>query len=163
MKLHLRYLVLVALPLALAACGDDDGGQDVDIRGLTADEQADVAADALCDWAAECGQVSYDCSSDGTTTTCTGTIETTTYQACYAETEPDMLEDFQGCTLTADQEATINGCLNAMVAEPCLTQDQVDANAAAMEQGEDPPYGGDAQAACTPLGAIFDSCDATPQ
>jgi hypothetical protein len=163
MKTHHRYLSLLALPLALIACGDDDA-RTVDIRGLTAEEAADEAADALCDRAAECGEVSYECSSDGTTQVCTGTIETTSYTACYAETQPEIRADLEDCELTTAQEELVNECMNAMLAQPCLTQDQVDANAEAMEQDLDPPYGGTPPAACAQVGEIFEACDdSTPQ
>ena len=161
MKTHPWYLLL-ALPLAVVACGGDDG-LTVDIRGLTAEEAADEAAGALCEWAAECGQVSYECSSDGTTTTCAGTIEPMTYTACYADLQAEMRADFVGCELTTAEQVLVNDCVNGMLAVPCLTQAQVDANAEAMEQDLDPPYQTDPPVACEQVGEVFDTCDATPQ
>jgi len=162
MKTHPRYLLLLALPLALVACGGDDG-LTVDIRGLTEEEAADVSAGAICTRWSECGDVSYECSSDGTTTTCVGTIEPVTYAACYTDLQPEMREDFVGCELTTAEQVLVNDCVNGMLAAPCLTQGQVDANAEAMEQELDPPYGTEPPIACQQVGAVFETCDATPQ
>lgn len=162
MKKHHPYLILLALPLALIACGDDDG-LTVDIRGLTAEEAADEAAGALCTRWSECGEVSYECTGDGETQVCTGIIEPVTYTACYADLQAEMRDDFVGCELTTAQEVAVNDCVNGMLAMPCLTQDQVDANAEALEQDLDPPYQAEAPIACQQVGEVFETCDATPQ
>jgi hypothetical protein len=158
---HLTLLALFLLSVSLFACGDDDGTSSVDIRGLTAEEAAAVSAEAICNQSVRCGAVSYECSSDGQTTTCTGTIEPVQYQECYLDLEPEMRGDFEGCELTEAQALQANDCVNAMADAPCLTQAQVDANAAAREVGDDPPYGGELPVACEQIGAVFEACDAT--
>jgi hypothetical protein len=150
------FLISCLALSSLAACGGDDT---IDISGDTPEQAADEIAGAVCAQQSECGEWSIDCTSDGTSTTCTATHSDVTVDACVAEARPEILSDLQCVDLTPEQEQTINDCINGLAAMPCISQDEMDAYVAAIEAGMDPePPGGAPPAECDQLEAIFSSC-----
>ena len=157
----LLFLPAILLAMGMVGCPKKDKeGFRIDIRGLGPDEAAAHIADQMCQYMQVCGMVMYECEgSSGGDTMCTGTIEYPPYGYCHAELSTDIRDDLFCEPLSPTEEVNVNDCINAMLAEPCLTQAQVDANAAAMAAGEDFPYGGTVPAACYMLGAIIDNCE----
>lgn len=156
--------LLAAASLAALAlgCGDSHGpggGARVDVTGDSPEEAADEVADAICSWTAECGEASVECGGSGSgDITCTGTIEDVSFAECFDELHPEMLADFRCADLTPDQEALVNDCINAMVANPCITMSDLDAYTAAIERGEDPAWPIETPPECEALDDIFDGC-----
>ena len=155
----MKSLVLntIALALFTTACG---GGSSVDLVGKSDQQKADEVASAVCEQSAECGNVSIDCTSDQNgNLDCTGNIEPVTYDACYADEYGDILEDFQSCDLTAEQEQTIEDCVNAILDQDCVSQGELDAYVAEIEAGNDDAQLRPLPAACVQTSAIFETCN----
>lgn len=129
------------------------------IVGQEPEAQAEEIADAICDREAECGNASISCTVSNNMTDCTGMIEPVAYDECYAEEQPDILEDLQNCNLTEAQEQTIQTCINKRLAEPCITQAQLDAFVAEVEAGnEDATLGSPPPPECVETEAIIEAC-----
>jgi hypothetical protein len=149
-------LKTIALALFATACG---GGSSVDLVGKSDQEQADEVADAICEQSADCGEVSIECTSDQDgNLDCTGLIEPVAYDACYADTYGDVLEDFQSCDLTAEEEQTIEDCVNAILDQGCVSQGELDDFIAEIEAGNDDAQLRPIPTACVQTSAIFESC-----
>ena len=148
--------------LFATACGG--GGSSVSIVGDTPEQQAETVADALCDELVACGQATLDCPFNEETQMieCTGMIEDVDYDACFAQYEPGFLSDFQNCELTAEEEGLVEDCLNAILAQPCITQEELDAYGDEIEAGNEPEPLREYPEVCEQVDAIFESC-ATPQ
>lgn len=148
--------------LFATACGG--GGSSVSIVGDTPEQQAETIADALCDKQVECRQATIDCETDPETQMldCTGTFEDVDYDECVADNEPGILADFQNCELTAEEEAIVEDCVNALLAQPCISQAELDAYIAEIEAGNEPEEPREYPEACVETDAIFEACS-TPQ
>jgi hypothetical protein len=108
-------------------------------------------ADALCDR----GQMRLIRSPP---TVCEGTIERATYEACFAEAEPDIRADLEQCALTAAEERQLQDCINARLEESCISQSELDAYVAKLNAGDPdadirPPL-----PECVGIGALFEGC-----
>lgn len=153
-----RYsFAFVPFALFVAACGGD-GAASVDIVGKPPAEQAEIVADALCDAIVTCGQPNFEFTQEGETLICTATIEEADYAECVAEEEPDILADLEACDLTAEEEQTVQSCLNAQLAQPCVTQAQLDAYCDEVEAGNEPEWPVPIPESCEETDAIFESC-----
>lgn len=159
----MKLIVYALFPVALlvAACGG--GGSSVDIVGDPPDQQAEAIADAICDQQVECGEATVDCTFNQETqmNECVGTIEDVEYDACVAETEPEILATLEGCELTAEEEQLVEDCINDQTAQSCITQAELDAYAAELEAGNEPEELRPPPAACEQAFAILEAC--TPQ
>lgn len=156
MKNGLACCVLGAWLFA-AGCGGGSGG--VSIVGAEPAEQADEIADAICEREAECGSASISCTVSNNMTDCTGMIEPVSYDECYAEERPDILEDLENCNLTEAQETTIQTCINKLLGRSCITQAQLDAFVAEIEAGnEEATLGGPPPPECVEADAIIEAC-----
>ncbi len=156
-----QFLHSLVLGCALAACG---GGNSIDIVGESPESQADQIADALCDQQVKCGTTTISCTQSGDTVDCTGTIEhDETYDACYADTRPEVLEDLSSCDLTADQERELQSCINATLDQSCISQEELDAYVAEVEAGNEDATLRDPPPECAGLEALFEGCDAARQ
>lgn len=155
-----RYsFAFVPFALFVAACGGD-GTTTVDIVGKPPAEQAEIVADAFCESIVACGEPSIDITQEGETIICTATIEDADYAMCVEEFEPDILADLESCELTAEQEQTVQNCVNATLAQPCVTQAQLDAYCAEIEGGNfEPEWPVEVPAACEETDAIFEACE----
>jgi hypothetical protein len=142
-----------------AACGG--GGSGVSIVGDTPEEAAAEVADAICDQIQECGEVSVDCTFNQETQMleCVGTIEEAGPHAdCVAEEEPDILADLQACELTDEEMQLGEDCINAQLAQPCITQEELDEYVAETEAGNEPPPLRDLPPECEEFFAIIEAC-----
>lgn len=148
------------LTLLISGCpSSGDSGLRIDIRGLSPDEAADHVADRMCKYMDKCGMVIYECSaSTDEPVVCEGTIEPFPYSACYGVLQEDFREELFCKELSSEEQNLVNKCFNEMLAEPCLTQEQVDANADAIAEGEDPPYGPVMSSECMQLQPVFEEC-----
>ena len=149
------------IALAWGGCNPDPISRPiVDIRGLSDADAADDIADAICSQAVECGVATYSCSSSSEGgEVCEGTVETVSYADCYVEVNEEIYEDLQGVELSEGEMEIVNGCVNAMVANDCVTQAQVDANVAAMNSGDDPDFEETIPVECAQIDKIFGDDD----
>lgn len=154
MRINLASLSL-GLALVTFGCGSDE----IDITGDTPEQAAAEIATAVCERNVECGSPDVTCNSTQSGVDCTGTIEPVVYDQCVAELKPDIQMDLQACDLTPEQEATVNGCINAMLAQDCITQAELDAAVVEIEAGREPTLG-QVPPECLQLEAIFETCGA---
>jgi hypothetical protein len=125
-------LVVVAL-LTIGACDDTGHPAHVELSGQTPSEGAHLAADALCSRAVRCGTAEIQCvSSPEQSAQCSATIVHPDKNTCYTQVEPGI-EDLLACpSITPSQVDMIEQCLDAMNAQPCITQ--IEADEAAKEE-----------------------------
>jgi hypothetical protein len=145
--------------VVFAACGG--GGSSVSIVGDPPAEQAAEVADAICDQLVECGEATIDCTFNQETQMqeCVGTIEDgPPHDECVAEYEPGLLNDFENCDLTAEEEAIAEDCINALLAQPCISQSELDDYVAEIEAGNEPEPLRDYPEVCVQADAIFEAC-----
>jgi hypothetical protein len=150
--------------VVFAACGGG-GGSSVSIVGDPPAEQAAEIADAICDQLVECGEVAVDCTFNQETQMieCVGTIEDVDHAACVGENEPDILADLEACELTAEEEQLGEDCINAQLAQPCVTQEELDEYIEETEMGNEPPPLRDLPESCEEFFAIIEACSPDPQ
>jgi len=150
-------MIAACVGIHAGACNTDDAPLRVDISGLSDPAAAEHLADTMCQHWETCGQASFECSSsvDGPTV-CTGEVVFQDYNECYQEVHPDILDDLEQVELTAAEEQLVNDCVNAMLAQKCLTQADVDEIVDAMNRGEEPDWEEDMPAACAEMEQIFD-------
>ncbi len=153
MKLHAFAFVSFSL---LAACGGD--GASVSIVGEPHADQAAEIAGAICDQVVECGEASFEFTGSEPVM-CTATIEPANEQECLTETEDDILADLEACNLTAEQEQLVQDCINAQLAQPCVTQAQLDEYCEQIEAGEEPEQEA-LPAPCPEAFALLNECGA---
>jgi hypothetical protein len=152
MKLYQFAFVPFAL---LAACGGDSS---ITIVGQTPAAQATATADAQCDLQVRCGEAQVDITFENDVLVCTASIEDVAYQACFDDTEPEMLEFFENCELSAEDEQAIEDCFNASADVPCVTQAQLDTYCEEYEAGNEPEYPVEIPAECDAYFAIIERC-----
>jgi hypothetical protein len=151
----MRALVAL-LVVAIAGCGDDTS---VSIVGESPTDQAEDIASAVCTREQQCGKPRVFCESSGGTLHCTGLIELRSFDTCYDAARANALEDLVSCDpLTRDQETTIETCINGSLSASCVTQAEVDAQAAQAETGVIPDPLRPPSPACVEMEAIFDAC-----
>jgi hypothetical protein len=159
----MRTSLPVALCAVLALCPACGGGDDgVDIVGDTPDEAADEISDATCDKQVDCGvwEISLELDDQGNVTNCTPAKVEVDHDECVAENRPDVREDLE-CAMPTDEEAEmINDCINDLVDQDCITQDEVDAYCDAIVAGEDPDEPGEQPPSCDVLDDILTGCEA---
>ena len=139
----------LGLGVAFVACGSSNKPAHVEISGKTPSEAAAIAAQAVCAHDARCGRVVVTCSGGGSaggngsaaapTTTCTGTIQPTSRDDCYADATQGIAELLTCAAPSAEQVDTLEICFETLAAEPCVTQAEADARARAAEMGVLPP------------------------
>lgn len=146
------------LLLAMSACGGDDDG--VDVVGDTPEEAAEEITNATCDKLVECGtwQLDLEFDDQGNVTSCTPTRMDVDKEACVAEDLADIQEEF-ACAMPTEAEAEmINACINDLLDQDCLGEDEVNAICDQLENGEEPEEPA-IPASCDALDAIFEGCD----
>jgi hypothetical protein len=139
----------LGLAITFVACGGSNKPAHVEISGKTPSEAAAIAAQAVCAHDARCGRVVITCSGGGSaggngsaaapTTTCTGTIQPTSGNDCYADVSPDIAELLTCAAPSAEQVDTLEICFDTLAAEPCVTQAEADERARVAEMGVSPP------------------------
>ncbi len=164
----LRQLSILAIVASVGihagACNEDDPLR-VNISGLSDQAAADHIADTMCKHMEACPQAVFECSStpDGPAT-CSGELEYITYNECYQDVHPDILENLEQVELTVAQEQLVNDCINGMIAQDCMPQAELDDIVDAMNRGEEPEWEDDYPAACEQVDKIFsDDSNSEPQ
>lgn len=151
-------LIAACVGICAGACNPEDEPLRVDISGLSDQAASDHIADVMCQRMEQCPQASFSCySSEGGETVCSGELEYVEYNECYQELQADVLSDLEQVELTAAEEQLVNDCVNGMLAQPCMTQSQLDEIVDAMNRGEDPEWGEDMPAACAQMEELFGS------
>lgn len=138
--------------VVFAACGG--GGSSVSIVGDPPEVAAAEIADAYCDLQVECGEVTITCDAES----CVGTIEDVEYAACYSEAEADFLANIESCDLTAEEEQAAEDCANALLAQPCITQAELDAYVDEINAGNEPEFPRQPPAVCEGVEVLFEGC-----
>jgi hypothetical protein len=153
-----RPLVVLAVLLLPAACGGGDDG--VDLVGDSPDEAADEIASATCDRLVECDGWDFDIETDdsGDVTACTPVQDQVDHDTCVSDTRTTYAEVLECAMPTDDQLADLGDCINDLVAQDCVTEEDVQAFCDALLAGEDPPEPGEEPASCDVLAAIFEAC-----
>lgn len=153
----LAATVALAL-LPTSACGGGDDG--VDLVGATAGEAADEVATATCERRVDCGGWDYEIETDeqDNVTSCTAIAVDVEYDACVSENRAAVREDLE-CAMPSDEELDqFDDCINDLIAQDCVTQEQADAYCADLIAGEDPDGPVEAPASCDVLLVIFEGC-----
>jgi hypothetical protein len=145
------------LLLALSACGGDDDG--VDVVGDTPQEAAEEITNATCDKLVECGTWNLDLEFDdqGNVTSCTPTHMDVDKDACVAEDLSDVQEELECAMPTDDEAEMINACINDLLDQDCISEEEVNAICDALENGEEPEEPA-VPASCDAIEAIFEGC-----
>ncbi len=154
----LRRLWLASSFVLSFACAGEPGPPSVE--GESPAEQAAIVTDVVCEWVATCGVVSVvcaDCDGDDCGG-CTVEHEPTSYDGCVAEVAEDYEARFACEPPDADQVATIDACLAALVDLPCPDVDAIEEWANGGD-GEDPRK---LPAACEAADRLGRECDDEP-
>lgn len=154
-KAHLTVLASV-MGTWLTGCGRDTT---VSIVGESPDDQADDIASAVCEREQQCGKHRVYCETSGDGVLhCTGIIDRPSFETCYENARANTLEDLLACELTRAQETTVQTCINATLAQSCVTQAELDAQALAIEAGALPEPLRPLPPECAETDAIFEGC-----
>lgn len=159
MRTALAPCTASALALLLfCACGGDDDG--VDLVGDTPAEAADEVATASCERRVECGGWDYEIETDenDNVTACTPIAVEVEYDACVSENRAAVRDDLECAMPTDDEMAEFAACINDIIAQDCVSQEQVDAYCDDLIAGEDPDGPVDSPASCDALLVIFEGC-----
>lgn len=157
----MKLFVYLVLPAALfaTACGGG-GGASVSIVGDEPADQAAEIADASCSRQQECGAATIDCQTDPETQMleCIGTIEEVDEAECIESREATFLSIFENCELTAEDEGAIEDCINALLAQSCISQAEIEEYAAEVEAGNEPEPLREYPEVCVEADAIIEGC-----
>jgi hypothetical protein len=128
------------------------------LTGKPPDQASQQAATAICNRNARCGRVDISCNG-GTdaATQCTANIDHPDAGACITQEEPAIFKVLSCPALTEAESQTIQQCVNALVAQPCVTQEQADSLAMLAEKGGTLPPDGPPDA-CAPLEQPIPGC-----
>ena len=163
-------MIIGILGCLLSACGsasssDSNSESGITLEGKTATEQAEAIVGAFCTHTAECGSYSMSCSSssDEEGVSCSSSHSPVSYDEC----REDMLEDLQAQTQCwSEQEdqsfvSIIEECINAMVGQACVTQEEMDIYVDAMNAGEEPVSPRPQPEACAQIEnlEVMESCE----
>lgn len=146
-----RSWFLPGFSLLLLACGSEEGP-------LAPREAAQEITAAACDWVEECGQWVVDCGEDG----CSAELVDLSRAECEIDRTIDGLDEATCADLDDDEAALLAECVDGLRARPCVTQDEIDAYAAALEAGELPDDPGlPAPTACDEITDVLVACAET--
>jgi len=152
--------IAVAAVLSLmSACGGDEDG--VDLSGDSPDEAADEIANATCERQVECGGWDFDIETDdnGDVTACTPVQEDVDHDSCVADQQASYTAILECAMLSDDELGQLGDCINDIIAEDCITEEDVQAFCDALLAGDDPPEPGDeSPASCDVLDTILEGC-----
>ena len=153
-----RSIALLAVLLSLVACGGDDDS--VDLSGDTPDEAGDEIANATCNRQVDCGGWDFEIETDdnGDVTGCTPIQDQVDHDACVSEQSAAFTEILECAMPTDDELAQIGECINDIVAQDCITEEDIQAFCDALLAGDDPPEPGESPASCDALDTILEGC-----
>lgn len=142
--------MIVALGGCAALLLGCNGG--VSTVGKTPEEAGQEIANELCARAESCGTTHIDCASDGTTTTCTGSIEPVTQAECLDGAPAAFTEAVTRADAAGVDRADLDACINAMLGQGCITQAELDAYLEKVNAGMTDAVLREPPAACASLG-----------
>jgi hypothetical protein len=150
-------LTLLAVLFSYGCGGGDDG---VDLVGDSPDEAADEIASATCERLVECDGWDYDIETDenGDVTACTPVQEDLDHDTCVSDTRAAFTEVLECAMPTDDELADLSDCINDIVAQDCVTEEDIQAFCDALLAGDDPPEPDEQPASCDALDAILEGC-----
>jgi hypothetical protein len=150
-------IALLALLVLHPACGGDDG---VDLVGDSPDEAADEIASATCDRQVECDGWDFDVETDenGEVTACAAVQHDVDHDTCISDTRVAFTAVLECAMPTDDELADLGDCINDLVAQDCVTEEDIQAFCDALLAGDDPPEPGERPASCDVLDAITEGC-----
>lgn len=156
----MRWSIALLVVLFSPACGGDDDG--VDLSGDSPDEAAGEIANATCDHQVECGGWDSDIETDenDNVIACTPVQEEVEHDSCVSEQRASYTEILECAMLTDDELGQLGDCINDLVAQDCITEEDILAFCDALLAGDDPPDPGEAPASCDVLGTILEGCSA---
>jgi len=151
-------VMALAIASSAGSCGGSSASPAVTLTGKSPSEAAQDAATAICDRNARCGIVDISCTG-GTdaATQCSASIDHPDTASCVAQ-EQASLDKLLSCTaLTASERDSVQQCVDALVAQPCVSQAEADALAMLAQEGmalppDLPPT------ACAPLEQPIPGC-----
>lgn len=149
---------LSALFLLAPACGGGDDG--VDLVGDSPDEAADEIANATCEHRVDCGDwvVELELDEEGNVTSCTPSHEEVDFDACVSENRADARDDLECAMPTDDELGQIGDCINDLIAQDCISEEEVQAYCDDLVAGEEPDEPGEVPSSCDALDAILEGC-----
>lgn len=146
-------LGLISLVL-LVGC---NGG--VNTVGDTPAQAADEVATEICLNRSSCSDISIDCTVGGEGTRCTGMLgEPPTEEEraeCYDMLSTGLVTAFEQADAAGIDRADLDACVNATLAQGCITQAELDAYLAELEAGNDEAELRSAPPECAELGISF--------
>ncbi len=151
-------IALSAVLLFSPACGGDDDG--VDLAGDSPAEAADEIATATCDRLVDCGGWDFEIETDenGDVTACTAIQDDVDHDACVSDQRTSYTEVLECAMPTDDELGQIGDCINDLLAEDCITEEDIQAFCEALLAGDDPPEPGEVPASCDALDTILEGC-----
>lgn len=157
-----KAVILLGVCGVLAGCPDQGGvpgTREVDVTGKSSQEAAELVADAVCQWTAQCGVVWVECTSDRNgNTECSTGIEPVDYQQCVSEVGAEVRSDFECVEITPENARILNTCMNWMVNRDCYTPQDLQAIEEAEESDEPWPGYEDMPAECEEMFGLFEEC-----
>lgn len=135
----LGALCNVVTVLAVALWGVSCGGSSestATLTGKSPSEASQEAATAICNRNAKCGIVDISCTG-GTdaATQCSASIDHPDAKTCVAQEQPSLEKLLSCAALTASEVETIQQCVDALVAQPCVTQAEAESLALTAQEG----------------------------
>lgn len=120
---HRAPLVLVFSLACAAQAGDPPS-----IVGVSDDRAAAIATEVACEYIDRCGEVSITCADCDTSGDCGCDVEITevTYDQCSDVALPQLSVGFACMTLTADEQAAVDACLQGLGEWACPDVDAED-------------------------------------
>lgn len=130
--LTLLGVVLVGLSSCSSSSSDSTG---ITLSGKSPSEASQEAATAICNKSARCGIVDISCTG-GTdaATQCSATISHPDATTCIAQKQPSLEKILSCPALTTSEIRTVEQCVDAIVAKPCVTQSEADSLAMTAQE-----------------------------
>ena len=122
------------------ACAAVEGGPPPTVVGKSAEAAADIATDAVCEYADRCGTITVTCADCAQGQDCPGCfaeLVEVEYDACTMDVGEDFANGFACEGITDEEAARVDACLQELAARECPTVEEAEAWADGGP-GEDP-------------------------
>jgi hypothetical protein len=116
--------------LSLLGCTEKGDGSPPSVAGEPAEQAAEIATRAVCDYAERCGDISITCADCGGGPDCVGCFAEhydVEYAACTAEIGPDLATGFACEAVTPEEAALVDECLQALADLECPSIEEAEA------------------------------------